>query len=98
MSIFEEAFCASSEIYVDRLFGVDSAATFANDLGFIRLSLIEGDVQIVVQDTTDWTEATINLPMNKGDRLWVSDNSNAKLLIRLKSEQRFVKERDAPLF
>jgi hypothetical protein len=31
------------------------AATFANDLGLIRLSLIEGDVQIVVQDTTDWT-------------------------------------------
>ena len=58
------------------------ATTFANDLGLIRLSLIEGDVQIVVQDTTDWTEATINLPLNEGDRLWVSDNGKAELQIR----------------
>ncbi|HEX9136680.1 MAG TPA: DUF6600 domain-containing protein, partial [Nitrospirota bacterium] len=58
------------------------ATTYANDLGLIRLSLIEGDVQIVVQDTTDWTEATINLPLNEGDRLWVSDNGKAELQIR----------------
>ncbi len=56
--------------------------TFANDLGLIRLSFIEGDVQIVVQDTTDWTEATINLPLNEGDRLWVSDSGKAELQIR----------------
>jgi hypothetical protein len=58
------------------------AAAFANDLGLIRLSLIEGDVQIVVRDSTDWTEATINLPLNEGDRLWVSDNGKAELQIR----------------
>lgn len=58
------------------------ATTYANDLGLIRLSLIEGDVQIMVQDTTDWTEATINLPLNEGDRLWVSDNGKAELQIR----------------
>ena len=57
-------------------------SAFANDLGLIRLSLIEGDVQIVVQDTTDWTKATINLPLNEGDRLWVSDNGKAELQIR----------------
>jgi hypothetical protein len=58
------------------------SAAFANDLGLIRLSLIEGDVQIVVQDTTDWTEATINLPLNEGDRLWIPDNGTAELQIR----------------
>lgn len=58
------------------------ATTYANDLGLIRLSLIEGDVQIVVQDTTDWTEAAVNLPLNEGDRLWVSDNGKAELQIR----------------
>jgi hypothetical protein len=53
-----------------------------SDLGLIRLSLIEGDVQIVVQDTTDWTDATINLPLNEGDRLWIPDNSRAELQIQ----------------
>ena len=58
------------------------AFVFANDLGLIRLSLIEGDVQVLIQDTTDWTEATINLPLNEGDRLWVPDASKAELQIR----------------
>jgi hypothetical protein len=57
-------------------------AAFGNDLGLMRLSLIEGDVQIVVQDTTDWTEAAINLPLNEGDRLWVPDNGKAELQIQ----------------
>ncbi len=55
------------------------AVVLSNDLGLIRLSLIEGNVQIVVRDTTDWTEATINLPLNEGDRLWVPDNGRAEL-------------------
>src|SRR3990172_5330418 len=57
-------------------------SVFANDLGRIRLSLIEGDVQVLVQDTTDWTEATINLPLNEGDRLWVPDDGKAELQVR----------------
>ena len=58
------------------------ASVFANDLGRIRLSLIEGVVQVLIQDTTDWTEATINLPLNEGDRLWVSDDGKAELQVR----------------
>jgi hypothetical protein len=57
-------------------------AVFGNDLGLIRLSLIEGGVQIVVQDTTDWTDATINLPLNEGDRLWVPEDGKAELQIQ----------------
>jgi hypothetical protein len=57
-------------------------AAFADDLGLARLSLIEGDVQVLIQDTTDWTEATINLPLNERDRIWVAENSKAELQIR----------------
>ncbi len=58
------------------------AYAFANDLGIVRLSLIEGDVQVQIQDTTDWTPATINLPMNEHDRVWIPDNSRAELQIQ----------------
>ncbi len=54
----------------------------ANDLGFARLSLIEGDVQVLIQDTSDWTPATINLPMNEHDRLWVAESGRAELQIQ----------------
>ncbi|MBU4235603.1 MAG: FecR family protein, partial [Proteobacteria bacterium] len=43
----------------------------AEDLGFLRLSQMEGDVQIQSKDLTEWTPATINLPVQEGDRLWV---------------------------
>ena len=55
---------------------------FSEDLGLIRLSLIEGDVQVLIKDSTDWTAAEINLPLNEGDRIWVADNSKAEFQIR----------------
>ncbi len=58
------------------------AFVFADDLGEVRLSLTEGDVQVQIKDTTDWTDAAVNLPMNEGDRLWVPDHSQAELQIR----------------
>jgi hypothetical protein len=57
------------------------ALVSADDLGLVRLSLIDGDVQALIKDTTDWTDATINLPLNEGDRLWVSDDGRAELQI-----------------
>ncbi|HEX9112746.1 MAG TPA: DUF6600 domain-containing protein [Nitrospirota bacterium] len=57
-------------------------SAFAEDLGLVRLSLIEGDVQVLIQDTTDWTEATINLPLNERDRVWVDGDGKAELQIR----------------
>src|SRR3990172_2318785 len=59
-----------------------SSFAFSEDLGLMRLGLVEGDVQVLIQDTTDWTEATINLPLNEGDRLWVPDDGKAELQIR----------------
>ncbi len=55
---------------------------FAGDFGPVRLSLIDGDVQVLVQDTTDWTAATINLPLNEHDRVWVGEGSRAELQIQ----------------
>jgi hypothetical protein len=57
-------------------------AAFADDLGLARLSMIEGDVQVLIQDTTDWTEATTNLPLNERDRVWVSEDGKAELQIQ----------------
>jgi len=57
------------------------ALVCADDLGLMRLSFIEGDVQALVKDTTDWTDAAINLPLNEGDRLWVPDDGRAELQI-----------------
>lgn len=57
------------------------AFAFADDLGLVRLSLIDGGVQVLVKDTTDWTDAAINLPLYEGDRLWVPDDGKAELQI-----------------
>jgi hypothetical protein len=54
----------------------------ATELGIIRLSLMEGDVQVLIQDTTDWTPATINLPLNEHDRLWVPDDGRVELQVQ----------------
>ncbi len=58
------------------------ARGFADDLGLVRLSLIDGDVQVLIQDSTDWTAAAINLPLNERDRLWVAEDSKAELQIQ----------------
>ncbi len=65
------------------LFGVMllPAMVFADDLGLIRLSFIDGNVQALIRDTTDWTDAAINLPLSEGDRLWISDDGRAELQI-----------------
>ncbi|HEX9021345.1 MAG TPA: FecR family protein, partial [Nitrospirota bacterium] len=58
------------------------ALAFSNDSGLIRLSLIDGDVQVMIKDITDWTPATINLPLYEGDRVWTAEDSKAELQIR----------------
>ncbi|MDA8098015.1 MAG: hypothetical protein M0042_00150 [Nitrospiraceae bacterium] len=47
--------------------------------GMARLSYLEGGVQVLVQDTTDWTNALINIPLASGDRLWVPENGRAEV-------------------
>jgi hypothetical protein len=58
------------------------ATSHAEDLGLMRLSLIDGEVQVLIQGSTDWTDAAINIPLNEGDRLWVPDGGRAEVQIR----------------
>ena len=58
------------------------ALAFSQDLGLMRLNYIDGDVQVLIKDTTDWTPAAINLPLNEGDRIWVAEDGKAELQIR----------------
>jgi len=59
-----------------------AAPAVSQDLGMIRLSLIEGDIQVMIKDSTDWIDAGENLPMSEGDRLWVAEGSRAELQVR----------------
>jgi hypothetical protein len=54
----------------------------SDDLGRVRLSLINGDVQVLIKDSTDWTDAVINVPLGEGDRLWVPAEGRAEVQIR----------------
>jgi len=54
----------------------------AGDMGLMRVGLIEGGVQVMIKDSTDWTDATANIPLSEGDRLWVPDGGKAEVQIR----------------
>jgi hypothetical protein len=51
-------------------------------LGDLRLSLVEGDVQINTTDTEEWVAASINTPLREGDRLWVPEGGKAEIQAR----------------
>lgn len=58
-------------------FGV---SVHADILGTARLSLIQGEVLVLTQDTGDeWIAASINMPLMPGDRLWVPEGSRAEI-------------------
>jgi hypothetical protein len=53
--------------------------SMAADLSELRLSHIEGDVQIKSVDTGEWSLAVINLPLKDGDQLWVPADARAEV-------------------
>jgi len=57
-------------------------SSFASPLGHLRISLIEGDVQIYTEDTEDWVPASINMPLRASDRIWVPDRGRAEIQMR----------------
>lgn len=57
-------------------------SAFPDDMGLMRTSLITGDVLISGQDLAEWTAATVNLPLNEGDRLWVPEDGRLETQIR----------------
>ena len=42
-------------------------------LGNVRISFLEGDVQMRTTDTGDWVPAAVNTPLDEGDELWVPE-------------------------
>jgi hypothetical protein len=55
------------------------AYAFSSNLGYMRISLMEGDVQIKTQEAADWGLASINAPLEEGDQLWVPEGGRLEL-------------------
>jgi hypothetical protein len=51
-------------------------------LGPLRISLIEGDVQVMTEDTGEWVPASINMPLVDSDRIWVPEGGRTELQLR----------------
>ncbi|MFA6055117.1 MAG: DUF6600 domain-containing protein [Thermodesulfovibrionales bacterium] len=49
------------------------------NLGYMRISLIEGDVQIKTPDAEDWGYASINTPLAEGDQVWAPQGGKVEL-------------------
>jgi hypothetical protein len=60
------------------LLSVPGYALSANS-GYMRVSLIEGDVQIKTPDADDWGFASVNTPLAEGDQLWVPQDGRVEL-------------------
>jgi len=56
--------------------------SYASDLGYMHISLIQGDVQIKTVDTLDWAAASINMPLREGDRIWVPEAGRLEIRLR----------------
>ena len=55
------------------------AYAFSSNYGYMRISLVEGDVQIKTPDAEDWGYASINTPLAEGDQVWVPQGGRAEL-------------------
>src|SRR4030042_3032603 len=54
----------------------------SSTLGGLRVSLIEGDVEILTEDMDDWVPASINMPLRDGDRIWVPEGGKTEIQTR----------------
>lgn len=56
--------------------------SYAASLDTLRISHIEGDVQIKTEDLSDWATASINTPLREGDSVWVPSGGKAELQLK----------------
>jgi hypothetical protein len=52
---------------------------FAEDLGMGRISFIQGQVQIQPAGTKEWQVASVNVPVQAGDRFWTPEDARLEL-------------------
>jgi hypothetical protein len=64
------------------MFFLIPALCYSSNLEYMRTSLLDGDVQIKTQDSDDWVPASINMPLEEGDQLWVPEGGRAELEFR----------------
>src|SRR4030042_2868102 len=69
-------------ILVISIFFLLPVYSYPSTLGSIRLSLMDGDVQIRTEDTEEWVPASINMPLRDGDRIWVPEGGKLELRLR----------------
>ena len=69
-------------IFVLMLFLILPGYAYPSTLGDLRISLLEGDVQIRAEDTSEWVPASVNIPLTDGDRLWVPEAGRVELQLR----------------
>ncbi len=56
-----------------------SAYAFSAELGWMRISLIEGDVSIKTAGMDDWGAGALNGPLAEGDQVWAPEDSRVEL-------------------
>lgn len=64
-------------------------SAFPENIGDIRLSLIDGDAQVSTAETEEWVPASINMPLRGSDGLWVPEDGRVELQIREGTYVRF---------
>jgi hypothetical protein len=56
--------------------------SYPSTLGSLRISLIEGDVQIRMEDTGEWVPASANMPLAEGDQIWVPEGGRTEFQLK----------------
>jgi len=56
--------------------------SYASSLEDLRVTLIEGDLQIKTGESGDWMPASINMPLREDDMLWTPEKSRTELQLR----------------
>lgn len=69
----------SKFIFITLMLFLLPAYSYSSNLGALRISLTEGNVQLKTEDTSEWLPAAINMPLRDGDRLWVPESGRLEI-------------------
>ncbi len=69
-------------IFITLILSLLPAYAYSSAPGLLRISLVQGDVQVKTEDTSEWVPAAINMPLRDGDRLWVPESGRTELQLR----------------
>ena len=58
------------------------AFSSAFEAGFARISMIEGEVLVKTEESSEWLPAAVNTPLYEGDSIWSSEGSRAEIQLQ----------------